>query len=1424
MTRLPVRTACLLLSVVAALDGVLFFGARPERRGVRVSAGATYANGALEYELRRLGRYIPPAAYARARTHIQQMKAAFVRRHGRPAGQAPMTVAASSAAGSSVASSPAAAVSRNGWRWLGPGNAGGRVRAIVIDRSHRDTMFAGSAGGGIWKTTNGGASWDPVDDFLPVLSVASLAVHPTTPNVMYAGTGEGYSNFDAVRGAGLFKSVDGGATWTQVSATKKFDAVNRVAISPDGLVLLIACASSGVWRSTDGAVTFHEVTLNGARIGANQVIFSPTDSRKALLAGSDGTAAYSSDAGVTWHRSSGWSATGRVELAYSRSHPSIVYASVDINGGSLYRSVDGGATFSLAHNGNLLGTQGWYDNVVWVDPTDPNHVLVGGTPLWQSRDGGATWKQIDVFGSHVDFHVVAEDPGFDGGANQNVFVGNDGGVYKADLATLGLSSQFENLNNNLGVTQFYGAAGNASTGVVFGGTQDNGSLRYRPDAATNWDQVAGGDGGFAAADPNDSRYFYGEYTYLQLFRSSDGGNLITPIFGGIPDAGRAASFIAPFVLDPNNPQRMLAGGSSLWASDNVKAATPSWRVIKPPSPDSPDYISAIAVAPGNADTIWVGHELGDLYRTTNGRASSVSWTRLTTPVSYLTVLTHIAIDPFDPNTVYVTTGGFGEVHIIKSIDGGASWSIATGSGDTALPDAPVYDLQIDPTTDSTLYAATEVGVFVSKDGGASWELPQDGPANVCVEKLFWMGSTLVAATHGRGLFAIDVATAATTSASVSPERLDFASQPLNTTSTAQNVTVSNTGKVPVTIQAIWVVNYAGNDFSASQACAGLTLSPGTSCRIPVSFHPSATGSLGGALWIETTAPGSPSEIDLSGSGGSASAPLPSPWSSQDVGNVGAAGGSSYAAGTFTVSGAGADVWGAADAFQFVYQKLTGDGAIAARVDSLQYVAAWTKAGVMIRQSLDPAAAQASMFVSAGKGLAFQWRAVSGGTSVSTTPAAGSAPRWVKLTRTGNVVTAAVSTDGSSWSVVHQETLSLSATIYVGLVVSSHVPGQLAAASFDNVLVSSTSASPALPPGFATADIGAVGRTGSAAVSGSMVTIKGAGADIWGAADAFRYVYRQLPGDGTVVARIRAIQNVAPWTKAGVMIRQSLDASSAHATMAVSAGKGIAFQRRRSAGAVTTTTTPVAGTAPLWVKLVRAGRVVTAYSSTNGTTWTKSGQDTIDLNSPVLAGLVVSSHDAATLATATFDNFSVADAGALPSGWTETDVGNVGVAGSSSYDNGVFSVAGSGADVWSNADAFHFVFKMMSGDGQLSAHIDSIAAVYPWSKAGVMVRATTGSSAAYAFMILSPGKGSAFQFRETRGAQAASVAGSLVTAPYWVKIARAGDTNTGYQSADGVHWQAVAQATIPMAASVDIGLAVSSHDNQKTCQVIFDVVK
>jgi phosphatidylserine/phosphatidylglycerophosphate/cardiolipin synthase-like enzyme/regulation of enolase protein 1 (concanavalin A-like superfamily) len=385
----------------------------------------------------------------------------------------------------------------------------------------------------------------------------------------------------------------------------------------------------------------------------------------------------------------------------------------------------------------------------------------------------------------------------------------------------------------------------------------------------------------------------------------------------------------------------------------------------------------------------------------------------------------------------------------------------------------------------------------------------------------------------------------------------------------------------------------------------------------------------GLVWSFTTE-------GTSGGGGS----LPSPWVDADVGAVGASGSASFADPTFTVTGAGDDVWGTADAFHFVYQTLDGDGTIVARVASVQNTAAWAKAGVMIRSSLSAGSAQAFMLVSAGKGVAFQRRLSNGATSLSTAGSASTAPRWVKLTRSGDTIRAYESSNGTSWTQVGSNTFSMPGSVLIGLAVSSHVSGVTCTTTFDGVSVTASAPPPPpLPSGWDDADVGAVGGPGKASFAGSTFSVTGQGADIWGTADAFNYAYRTVVGDTTIIARVATVQNVNAWTKAGVMIRESLSPGAAHAYALVSASKGVAFQRRPTTGGVTVSTAGTLSAAPRWVKLTRVGNVFRAYESSDGSTWSLVGTETISMNASVLVGLAVTSHSTSP-ATATFDGVAV----------------------------------------------------------------------------------------------------------------------------------------------------------------------------------------
>jgi len=661
------------------------------------------------------------------------------------------------------------------WTSIGPGNIGGRTRSIIIHPSNANTIWLGAVGGGVWKTTDGGNSWSTTTDFLANLAVDCMAIDPTNSNVLYAGTGERFP-FDGIRGNGIFKTANGGTTWTQLASTANnpdFYDVTRVAVAaypPTRGTILLVATTTGLFRSTD---TFHWSQVKAGM--GNTVVFQPNNGANCLASfgfyTDFGGVFYSTDYGLTWAPStinSNKPITGRVELAYAPSNPNIVYASADdyaypaVSSGELLKSTDGGHSFATTHVLNTLDTIGWYANTLWVAPNNPDVVVVGGYNLYRSTDGGNTPARL-ISGdghpdSHVDHHVVINDPNYDGSANQKVYVGSDGGIRRTD--TILGSASWTSLNHTLGITQFYGATANSAGSTIIGGTQDNGTLRYQgnPEA---WDSMFGGDGGFCAWTGS---YFYGEYPVLRLFRSSDGSsqNLEWPVSSPPETVGNWA---APIVVDPNNLNRLLAGGTKLWRSNNPNTSNPldvAWTSIKSPQ-QGDDNISAIAVAPGFPDIIWVGHDSGRIYMTTNGTTTNPSWIRVDRaplPQRYIESIAFAGWRPGLYNNVYVTFGGndyddgFSPDNVWRTTNSGGTWTnISSG-----LPSVPIRSIVTSQSSSNPgyLYVGSAVGVFASADNGVTWSpgIAGDVPANVFVDQLFWANgpSRLVVVTHGRGMF------------------------------------------------------------------------------------------------------------------------------------------------------------------------------------------------------------------------------------------------------------------------------------------------------------------------------------------------------------------------------------------------------------------------------------------------------------------------------------------------------------------------------------------------------------------------------------------------------------------------------------------------------------------------------------------------
>lgn len=678
------------------------------------------------------------------------------------------------------------------WDWMGPGNIGGRLRPIVIDPTNPEIMYVGSASGGIWKTTTAGAAWFPLDDFLPSLCVSDLVMHPDLTNVLFAATGEGFfetvegtSNTAAVRGAGIFFSLDSGATWDQLPSTDNpdFYFVNRLAFDPTDADTMLAATTTGIWRTTDAGVSWNLQQM----MHALDVKFDPNNPLQ-VMAGGHHThmgPMYSNDGGITWQQSSG-AGGHRQEIGWAPDTPNLVYAAVSDDPGriKIWESTDGGQTFALKTSGNGIQTWASYNNTVWVDPTDSDTIILGGVYLYRSTDGGVSFNRR-FNAVHADMHRIVPHPNFNGGSNRTVYFATDGGIWQTN--DVYASSAFD-LNNNLGVTQFYGGGINPATGHIIGGTQDNGTLFFNGDPQ-NWDHIFGGDGGYGAADPTDPDYFYGEIQWAYLHRSSNGGDSSSYIYGGpnpIGDVGSSSTtnFIPFFTLDPNEPNRMLVACERMWRSNNVKASQPDWFSIKdsiaPPSPpprmspggrrggkkpgkpkdahfaeNPPYHISTISVALGDSDRIWAGHNNGSLYYTTDGTSAAPTWTRVDENGAGLPDrwISTVVIDPSDHNHVYVAFMGWESGNIWETSDGGATWTDVTGVGVGTIPDAPVSALALHRTQPGWLFAGTDVGVFASSDNGASWSPQVAGPGNVPIEQLLWKDDhSMLVVTHGRGMY------------------------------------------------------------------------------------------------------------------------------------------------------------------------------------------------------------------------------------------------------------------------------------------------------------------------------------------------------------------------------------------------------------------------------------------------------------------------------------------------------------------------------------------------------------------------------------------------------------------------------------------------------------------------------------------------
>ena len=673
------------------------------------------------------------------------------------------------------------------WTSLGPSTTiGGRILCVAVTPGNSNLLWAGSASGGIWKSTNAGSSWTPVVTNFPLLGVSSILVHPTNPNILYAGTGEVYrtdtSNIGfnvwkarGTYGVGIIKSTDGGVTWTSVFSknTSALFGIQMLAFDPTNANTLFACATDGLYRSTDSGATWNRIL---AKTYVSDVAVNPSNNNqivvgvgnlvnadKGIYRTTNGT-----NASPTWTKiTSALPASFNGFIRLDNAGSSRLVASIGRADNSslqeLYLSTDFGATWVAKSSSSHTQYQYWFSHDVAVNPANTNQFIMGGVPLYRytsssTTSGTGTRTQIGT-NVHADIHDVLFDPN-----NSNtIYVATDGGIYKSTNG----GSSFSSINNGLAATQFYASFATHPTdaNTMIGGLQDNGVVRFN---GSTWTTVFGGDGGPCAIAPNGNTVLASNDA-RGVRRSTAGvsGTFSSVLSSWAFVADDRTAFMAPLAISASNPNIMYSGtdnmhistnGGSSWTNSSYSTATSyieqnrktAITLAISPVNQNKVYVSTSPFAQNTTnDYIWV-NGLPNVMKTTTPTVFPYTSIKGNLPDRFVM---DFAISPTNDDSVFVVLGGFGTSHVFVTGNGGASWQ-DRGAG---LPDVPFNAILIDRVDPNILYAGCDFGVFVSPDRGNTWLDYNTGfwDATLVMDLQMTADNRLVAATHGKGVFRSD---------------------------------------------------------------------------------------------------------------------------------------------------------------------------------------------------------------------------------------------------------------------------------------------------------------------------------------------------------------------------------------------------------------------------------------------------------------------------------------------------------------------------------------------------------------------------------------------------------------------------------------------------------------------------------------------
>lgn len=668
------------------------------------------------------------------------------------------------------------------WEQVGPYNVGGRITDIEFHPLDGNIVFIGSASGGIFKSTNGTLTFDPILDEFGALPIGDIAIAQSDPDIIYVGTGEPNAGGGSLAydGIGILRSEDGGDNWAE-AGLKNMGSTGRLHIDPTNSDRVFAAmmgplfkddSNRGVYRTEDGGSSWDQVLFLNDSTGSVDLILDPFDTdilyaamwervRRPNRRNYGGPACgiwKSIDGGDNWTKLSGGlplgSGNGRIAITASLQQQDLLFAIYMKSNGNFkgfYRSDDGGDNWATISSGVLssnYSAYGWWFTGLHAHPTDVDRIMTAGLSYAQSINGGAGWSFFAPSFSHVDQHALAFNPD----DPTNILLGTDGGLYNTTDDGINWT-HLENIPN----IQFYTCkTEQSSSGDYFGGTQDNGTLKSA--GPLNWSAVNGGDGFVVEIDPVDPNYVYAESQYGVISRSTNGGISFFSAISGIDFTDRS-NWNTPFVIDPNEHQRLYLGTQRLYRSDNQAGL---WTPITGDLTNGGTFgnltygsITSIAVAENNANIIMVGADDGSVQVSTD-MAGSFSRIDSELPDRWVT---SVKADPDLDSTFYVTISGFryGDdplAHIWRTDNLGQDWFSVSGD----LPDMPVNDILIDPEQSGRLFAATDCGVYFTEDTGKVWLRLGDLPVVVVTAlDLHDTDRELVAATFGRSMYTFDLA-------------------------------------------------------------------------------------------------------------------------------------------------------------------------------------------------------------------------------------------------------------------------------------------------------------------------------------------------------------------------------------------------------------------------------------------------------------------------------------------------------------------------------------------------------------------------------------------------------------------------------------------------------------------------------------------